>query len=53
MPVALDILTRKYILFKKTGYTLCAHCICNGMIERLNDASYRVYNNNNRNECCQ
>ncbi len=29
MPVALDILTRKYILFKKTGYTLCAHCKMN------------------------
>ncbi len=34
-----------------------ATCICatvlymQGMIERLNDASYRVHNNNNRNEC--
>jgi hypothetical protein len=28
------------------------YCMCQGMIERLNDASYRVHNNNNRNECC-
>jgi hypothetical protein len=28
----------------------CA-CMCNGMIGRVNDASYRIYNNNNRNEC--
>jgi hypothetical protein len=25
---------------------------CNGMIERLNDITYRVHNNNNQNECC-
>jgi hypothetical protein len=28
------------------------YCMCEGMIECLNDISYRVHNNNNRNECC-
>jgi hypothetical protein len=28
------------------------YCMCQRMIERLNDASKRVHNNNNRNECC-
>ncbi len=28
------------------------YCMCNGITERLTGISYRVYNNNDRNECC-
>ncbi len=33
-------------------YICKPYCMCKGTIERLNDISYRVHNNNNRNECC-
>ncbi len=37
------------------GNAPCIYVIyhmCSRMIERLNDASYRVHNNNNQDECC-
>jgi hypothetical protein len=40
---------------KSKGNAPCKYVtvlLCNGMIGSLNDASYRVHNNNNRNECC-